>query len=439
MRLLTPLAGSSDRHIQASALMRLGRISRRDGRIGDALAYYETLTGLDGQTVGTAPADWLGLYARCSIFEAEKRLDELGVETARLATVLTTGGRHVSATTYRYYADAATRWAGLSGQPDLSERLARPHALSEMAAEFLVMWGDWGRGRSALSGIRIGGCGRVLGIWTAVDSDLLVAMLRIDELHAASLAAVTDRFEGQGIGWRVSDAAGKVMVSGLDDGGGTPSLRSLALGGLLFTVAAFDTPSLLPDPGDVNRRRLLRAGLLLVLTMILASTYFISRSLRREAEISRLQSDFVAAVSHEFRTPLTSIRQLTELLGPGIDVEVELPIGVVDEPAGLPIDDAGPRLIVENGVDHTYQPDLTVELGLERDLCRTEAVGWESLEPGVQVAHLGNNGSEGRRLADPECLKLDAHVAGADLLPAGARHIVDRALGEMAGEQTMSE
>lgn len=319
MRLLTPLAGSSDPHVQASALMRLGRISRRDGRIGDALANYETLTGLDGQTVGTAPADWLGLYARCSIFETENRHDELGVETARLATVLTAGGRHVSATTYRYYAEAATRWAGLSGQPELAAGLAQPHALSDMAAEFLDLWDDWDQGRSALSGIRIGGSGhsQVLGIWTAGDSDLLVAMLRIDALHAAALAAVTDRLEGQGIGWRVSDAAGKVLVSGLGDADGTPSLRSLTLGGLLFTVAAFDTPSLIPDPADINRRRLLRTGLLLVLTMILASTYFVSRSLRREAEISRLQSDFVAAVSHEFRTPLTSIRQLTELLASG--------------------------------------------------------------------------------------------------------------------------
>ncbi len=319
MRLLTPLAASSDRHIQASALMRLGRITRRDGRIGDALAYYETLTTLDGQTVGTAPADWLGLYARCSIFEAEDRLDELGVETARLATVLTAGGRHVSATTFRYYADAATQWAGLAGRPDLAAGLAQPHVPSEMAVGFLDVWDDWRQGRSASSGIRIGGSGRgrVLGLWTAFDSDLLAATLRIDELHAASLAAVTERLEGQGIGWRVSDAAGKVVVSGLDDGGGTPSLRSVALGGVLFTVAALDTPSLVPDPGDINRRRLLRIGLFLVLTMILASTYFISRLLRREAEISRLQSDFVAAVSHEFRTPLTSIRQLTELLASG--------------------------------------------------------------------------------------------------------------------------
>ncbi len=36
---------------------------------------------------------------------------------------------------------------------------------------------------------------------------------------------------------------------------------------------------------------------------------------RREANVSRLQSDFVSKVSHELRTPLTSIRLFTETLG----------------------------------------------------------------------------------------------------------------------------
>lgn len=319
MRLLTPLAESSNLHIQASALLRLGRISRRDGRIGDALAYYETLTRLKDETADTVPARWLGLYARCSIFETENRRDELAVETARLVTVLAAGGGHVSKATYLYYADAATRWAGLTGRAELATGLNQRHVLSEMAAGFLDMWADGRRTRSASSGLRIGGADgdHVLGIWTAFGSDLLAAMLPIDELHAASFAVVTNRLEGQGIGWRVSNAVGEVMVSGLDDGIGRPSLRSLALGGMLFTVAAFDTPDMVQDQGDLVRRRLLVAGLALVLLIILASTYFISRSLRREAEIVLLQSEFVAAVSHEFRTPLTSIRQLTELLASG--------------------------------------------------------------------------------------------------------------------------
>jgi signal transduction histidine kinase len=35
---------------------------------------------------------------------------------------------------------------------------------------------------------------------------------------------------------------------------------------------------------------------------------------RQELEVARLKTDFVAAVSHEFRTPLTSLRHVTELL-----------------------------------------------------------------------------------------------------------------------------
>jgi signal transduction histidine kinase len=37
----------------------------------------------------------------------------------------------------------------------------------------------------------------------------------------------------------------------------------------------------------------------------------------RESAVGRLQSDFVSAVSHEFRSPLTTLRQLTELLADG--------------------------------------------------------------------------------------------------------------------------
>ena len=39
-----------------------------------------------------------------------------------------------------------------------------------------------------------------------------------------------------------------------------------------------------------------------------------ARAVTRELAVARLQSDFVAAVSHEFRTPLTTLRQLTEAL-----------------------------------------------------------------------------------------------------------------------------
>jgi len=54
-----------------------------------------------------------------------------------------------------------------------------------------------------------------------------------------------------------------------------------------------------------------------MMLFLLAGTYFIARAIRREAYVSRLQSDFVSSVSHEFRSPLTSMRQLSELLAEG--------------------------------------------------------------------------------------------------------------------------
>jgi signal transduction histidine kinase len=66
--------------------------------------------------------------------------------------------------------------------------------------------------------------------------------------------------------------------------------------------------------GDLGRRRLLMAGLAAIVLLLAGGSYFLWRVIERELAVARLQADFVAAVSHEFRTPLTSLRHITELL-----------------------------------------------------------------------------------------------------------------------------
>jgi signal transduction histidine kinase len=56
------------------------------------------------------------------------------------------------------------------------------------------------------------------------------------------------------------------------------------------------------------------AGLAALALLVITGTYLIGRAMSRELAIARLQSDFVSAVSHEFRTPLTSLTQFTEML-----------------------------------------------------------------------------------------------------------------------------
>ena len=65
------------------------------------------------------------------------------------------------------------------------------------------------------------------------------------------------------------------------------------------------------------RRRFVFAGFGLTAALIAVAGYFTTRAVARELEVARLQSDFVSAVSHEFRTPLATLRQLSELLADG--------------------------------------------------------------------------------------------------------------------------
>ena len=64
-------------------------------------------------------------------------------------------------------------------------------------------------------------------------------------------------------------------------------------------------------------------GLALAVLFVTGASYFAGRAVSREVAAATLQSDFVSAVSHEFRTPLTSMRQFTEMLVEDDDLPAE--------------------------------------------------------------------------------------------------------------------
>ncbi len=87
----------------------------------------------------------------------------------------------------------------------------------------------------------------------------------------------------------------------------------------------------LASPVDISRlfagsqqRRWIYLALLLLMFLVLAvGSYLTAKAVNREMEVARLKSEFVSTVSHEFRTPVTAIRQLSELLDRGRVAEVE--------------------------------------------------------------------------------------------------------------------
>ncbi|MFT5517350.1 MAG: signal transduction histidine kinase [Rhodothermales bacterium] len=111
-----------------------------------------------------------------------------------------------------------------------------------------------------------------------------------------------------------------------------PSDRDL---GPLFPslVAGFPTGA----GGLWKKSALLGLALLLVLAMTAFGTFLLWRDVQRETRVSSLKSQFVSSVSHEVRTPLTSIRLFAEAMleyGPGGEEEQKKSLEVIAYESG---------------------------------------------------------------------------------------------------------
>ncbi|MFN2498717.1 MAG: sensor histidine kinase [Pyrinomonadaceae bacterium] len=68
----------------------------------------------------------------------------------------------------------------------------------------------------------------------------------------------------------------------------------------------------------LDQKQLLWFGfILLLVVMMIAGLAMTARVVRREMELGRIQNDFIAAVSHEFKSPIASIRLLMERITNG--------------------------------------------------------------------------------------------------------------------------
>jgi len=67
----------------------------------------------------------------------------------------------------------------------------------------------------------------------------------------------------------------------------------------------------------LSRRGLYSLVFLLIAGILIFGLVLTIRSVSHELELARMKSDFVSTVSHEFKSPLTSIRQLAEMLQSG--------------------------------------------------------------------------------------------------------------------------
>ncbi len=280
---------------RAEALLRLARLARKLNRLQSALENYDLLSREAAVSPDGVPYALLAAGARCELLPHSDA-------PAQLRASLLAGRWPLRRETFEFYWTELNRWQQTSDNPP-----AHSLDLSLFLLHLHDQWRRSARPEASYVSREITSKGSLL-IWHATPLRLVVLsappgwLVSVIKLPAS---ARNVRWQWAESGASPIDAAPHV-------------LRSLAEAQL---KGKLDFSDIAAGTGGRVRGSLWLTGVALMLLLLLAGAYAIYRGVSRELRVARLQSDFVAAVSHEFRSPLTSLRGITELLAEGRLVE----------------------------------------------------------------------------------------------------------------------
>ena len=380
--------------VRAGALVRLARVLRKKGSPERALRVYEDLARLGNTLVDGIPAALAARRARCLVLDSLNQAERLREEATALREGLLAGAWKIDRGTFTQYQEELATWLGSPAAPRPAQQAAAE------AAEWL--WER--RGTAGRTAMRLGGIDLTL-LWQSSGGTTRALVAGPEFQKREWFSAVPTGSADSGVQVTFNSAAGAVF--GVDTGvaDATTFIRSSAQSGLPWDVTV---KTVGVSPIGSNRRLAILAGLGFLVLLVIAGGYVMARAVSRELAVARLQSDFVASVSHEFRTPLTSLRQFTDLLSEAEDLPLEKRRGFYAAQAR-----ATDRLqrLVESLLDfrrmeagtHPYQrrriPVAPLVEGVVDDF-RREAIG-RGFD--VEYAQMG----EGRMVdADPDALSL---------------------------------
>ena len=295
--------------VRAAALVGLGRTLRKDGRASEALAVYDELAALGSTVVAGLPAELVAREARCSVLEASGRHDALAREADALMRGLESGRWRLTRSAYEFRANEARRWTNGTPAP------AAPSEAAALAAAVETLVDEW-RARPAPSAgrrVELVGAHGILTLWRSSVDGLWAVVAGPQYLAAMVRDVAADRRTRLAL----TSPDGRVIEGELPETPERAAVRTAAVTALPWTIHVYGADSARLASAAEGRRNLVLAGLSILAVLLVVSSYFVARAMARELAVARLQSEFVASVSHEFRSPLTSLRQLSSMLVQG--------------------------------------------------------------------------------------------------------------------------
>lgn len=311
---LSALSINKDALIRAEALLRLARVQSKAGQVSQALATYEKLGGekLVSPLVGE-PYTLLGKSKHSQLLFTAKQEAAARQEALAIVAGLESGEWPLTRESYVFYNNEFRKLAGAANEPAaLQTKLAVAEAVGKL-------WDEWqlfqhSGSRSLTKHLHASSRVPFVAILNATSERLAGVIYAGDAIHHLAL----DPGEGAAdndLHVSLVDEHGGLILGSMPEANEIQTTRSLSAAELPwhFKVATAGMGG-----GFLPERRwfyiVTLAGIVLLVSL---ACYAMARGVLREAAAGRLQSDFVSAVSHEFRSPLTTLHQLTELLSEG--------------------------------------------------------------------------------------------------------------------------
>ena len=312
--LLRPLSNSGDPSTRAAAQLRLARNLRTAGRLDAALETYGEIKNFDiksNVTLSGVPVDLVARRAICVLLEQLDNQDQLQQEAASLFKDLR--GRHwlLDRASFLYYSDQAKEWLGREPDSEFEHK-----ALAEAVVWLWENRESIGNMDQKITGRRtLNLYGRAITVlWQKSKDEIAAAVAGPLYQKSQWLDPLFKRDVFNSISVSLYDSDG-TQIYGKKQPADIPStFRAALVSGLPWDIKLVNANLEADQSQFAQRRRLMMAGLGILALLVIAVSYLISRAVSRELAAARLQADFVSAVSHEFRTPLTSMRQFTEML-----------------------------------------------------------------------------------------------------------------------------
>ena len=244
-----------------------------------------------------APAELVAHRGKLGIFQAANNGDQAKREQDWLSLALSEGRLTIDRATY----DEFSTTLGLAPSP-----APLMLVLAEAAVDLSRDWQRRPDGRAVVSR----GTRPVISAWRR-EGDTTAAVVGPVEVLASALAPLASDLR---VTFSLDDPAGAPVFGtpSADRPAGTRSLREAGLPWTMRASAVEQTSASL-----VTRQGLFALAFGFMTLVVAGASYAVFRSVSRELAVARLQSDFVSAVSHEFRTPLTAIRHFTSMLEDG--------------------------------------------------------------------------------------------------------------------------